>query len=129
MQLPLPIEAACASAAADGEFKIAARFWNASIRFVCGDETYLMNVRDGSPSVVPNDAAAAPSLTIGAPADVWEKMLALHPAPFYHDVFAASLKHGVTLAPTTEDAATAYYPAVRRFVELMRIARNNHGQA
>ena len=87
-----------------------------------------MELRDGQPRVVADDAAVTPSLTIGAPVDVWEKMLAPLPAPFYHDVFAASLKHGVTLAPTTQEAATAYYPAVRRFVELLRIARNNHGQ-
>jgi len=98
------------------------------MRFVCGEETHMLQVRDGEPRIVPDDRAVTPSLTIGAPADVWEKMLAPLPAPFYHDVLAASLKHGVTLAPTTEDAATAYYPAVRRFVELLRIARNNNGQ-
>lgn len=121
----LPVEEACAAAASDGEFRIASRFWNATVRFECGGVTQLLEIHDGAPRAVADDAAITTSLTIGATADVWEKMLAATPTPFYHDLFAAVVKHGVTLDASEGEARTAYYPAMRRFVELMRNARTS----
>ena len=36
-----------AAANSDGEFKLAARLWNADLRFEVGAEPYLMRIREG----------------------------------------------------------------------------------
>jgi hypothetical protein len=118
----LPVEKASALASVDGEFRIAARFWAATIRFVAGREAVLVDIKDGSATARADDPAATVALTISAPTETWRKMLVQSPRPFYHDVLAASRSHDVLFQPASLEAGTSYYPAIRRFIELMRSA-------
>jgi hypothetical protein len=121
----LPIDAACIAAGEDGEFRVASRFWDATVAFVAGDTRHVVAVKDGSARAVASSEVSAPDVTIRATPESWEKMLAPVPEPFYHDLFAATQWHGVKFEGAALEEIGPYYPALRRFVELMREA-NQH---
>jgi len=110
---------------ADGEFRLQARFWNARIRIGCGAATTAIDVRHGEiREIAPWDPAwFGADLEIHADAPEWDALLAALPKPFYHDLWAANAHHGVSLSGDTHHLC-AYYPALRRLVELMRAVRN-----
>ncbi len=110
-----------AAANADPEFRIAARFWTARLRLDVGDARHILRIADGrvsdfSPAAEPNGAL---DMTVSAPAADWDELLAPIPKPFYQDLFAAAATGRFLLVPT--DVTTfAYYPALRRLIEIMR---------
>jgi len=107
----------------DGEFRVAARHWTATVRLDVGDESRELLIEDGRVRSVKATTKDSPcDVFVAAPADVWNRMLQPTPAPFYHDLFAASLHHGVLLNPDYLDFA-AYYPALRRLLEVLRDMR------
>ncbi len=119
--MELPIDAAARAANDDPEFQIAARFWSADVRVASGERAWLLRLRDGRIADVASAAAnAAADAGIAAPADVWRAMLAAVPRPFFQDLYGASLHHGLRF--DNPDALWPYYPALRRFVELLRAA-------
>jgi hypothetical protein len=108
------------SANEDGEFRLHARFWNADLRFIMGDESTAIRVRDGEIQGIRVGAAdEPPDLTLSAPVTVWEEMLKRVPRPFYQDLLGAAAHHGLSLEGTLTHRCS-YFPAVRRLVELMR---------
>jgi hypothetical protein len=111
----------------DGEFRLHARLWNARIRIDHGGGVTRLRVADGAPTDVGpwNPADFGADLTIGAAVNDWDALLEPVPAPFYHDLWAAAVHHSVELIGDSRHRC-AYYPAVRRLVELMREVR--HGQ-
>ena len=111
---------------ADGEFRLHARFWNARIRVGCGAATTAIDVRHGEIcEIAPWDPAwFGADLNIRADALEWDALLAPLPKPFYHDLWAANVHHGFCLSGDTHHLC-AYYPALRRLVELMRETRNS----
>ena len=126
MNAPLldwPVLAARANA--DGEFRLHARFWNARLRLGCGPATMGIEIRHGAiHDIQPWDPAwFGADLNIRADAHEWDALLAPLPKPFYHDLWAANAHHGFSLGGDTHHLC-AYYPAVRRLVELMREVRN-----
>ena len=52
----------------------------------------------------------------------WRELLAPVPRPYYQDLFGAQLAHGVRL-PADPLAYAAYYPALRRLMQLLSAAR------
>lgn len=106
---------------ADGEFRLHARFWNARVRIGHGSERTLLEMVAGEMRrAQPWDAADfGANLEIAAPPDEWDALLERLPRPFYHDVWAANVHHGFNLAGDSLNLC-AYYPAVRRLIELMR---------
>jgi hypothetical protein len=113
---------------ADGEFRLHARFWTARLRIVRDTERTLLEMVAGEMRRArPWDAADyGADLEIAAPAEDWDALLAPIPRPFYHDVWAAQVHHGFNLAGDSRNLC-AYYPAVRRLIELMREVK--HGTA
>jgi hypothetical protein len=110
----------------DGEFRLHARFWNARVRITRGEEerTVLEIVAGEVRSAQPwNPADYGAELEIAAPAADWDALLQPLPKPFYQDVWAASVHHGFHLAGDRHHLC-AYYPAVRRLMELMREVRH-----
>ena len=104
----------------DGEFRIQARFWNAIVRFTCGQESTRIDMRDGKIAAIePWFGNMAGNLTVTASEDDWDALLAPIPKPFYQDLFAATVHHGFETAGDTKHYC-AYYPAIRRLIELMR---------
>lgn len=108
----------------DGEFRLQARYWDAQLCLQDTDQGAPLNltVREQQLTVDPTAASVA-DVTIKAPTAQWLKLLAQTPAPFHHDLWAARVHHGFRYEGDMQHIA-AYYPAIRRLVELMREAHH-----
>ena len=106
----------------DAEFRRHARFWNATIRLVIGRKAHKLRIEGGTVAVVePWFGAIAADLSISASEEEWAALLAKTPAPFYQDLYPAVIHHGFEVAGSVNDYC-AYYPAIRRLIELLRNA-------
>ena len=107
----------------DGEFRIAARLWNATLRFDVGERSVELAVSDGEiVSATPCARTNRCDANVSGPAEEWDELLARVPRPLHQDLFG-----GITLGrfqlEGDVEAFYAYYPAVRRLVDLAREAR------
>ena len=109
----------------DGEFRVTSRFWEATLRLDLGPESHRLCFQDGRLREVGTcDPDADCDLHISAPLEEWERLLAPVPRPFYQDLFGAQLHHGFQMNAEPLDYA-AYYPALRRLVEILRELRGD----
>jgi len=109
---------------ADGEFALHARFWNATVKVGVGDSNYRLDIRDGAvKACTPWAGTIAGDLAIEAAESEWAKLLEPMPRPFYQDLYAATIHHGFSVVGDTKNYC-AYYPALRRLIELMREGRS-----
>jgi hypothetical protein len=115
-------DAIISAANADGEFKLAARLWNADIRFDVGSDIYLMRMRDGRITDFSRNNAAQYDVKISAPEDDWRELLKQVPKAFYQDLMGATTRHGFRIEGDLL-AFSPYYRATNRLFELMRGAR------
>ncbi len=109
------------AANADFEFSNAARFWNALVTIDFGPERYALEMKEGRIArfELERSAGSGHDLRIAAPAQAWAEFLKPAPKPFFHDLFAAMTREGFIV----EGGAFSwgpYYPALRRFFEIMR---------
>lgn len=110
---------------ADPEFALAARFWDATLRLDVGSESRRLRFEGGAlREVGPCEGEAACDVHISAPAREWERLLEPVPRPFYQDLFGAQLHHDIELNANPLDFA-AYYPALRRLIQILREARSS----
>ncbi|HTO53371.1 MAG TPA: hypothetical protein VMR50_08290 [Myxococcota bacterium] len=103
----------------DPEFRYAARFWTATLRFDVGSASYRVRVENGAVAeAAPCAPSAACDVFVSAPESDWRELLAPTPRPFYQDLYGAQVHHGVRLP---EDPVTyaAYYPALRRLLRAL----------
>jgi len=108
---------------ADGEFRLAVRHWTATVRLDVGDASHAIRIEDGHVLAVTACAAARDcDVFITADRGTWEQMLQPAPRPFYQDLLAAAAHHGVVLNSDLLEIA-AYYPALRRLLEILRESR------
>ncbi len=118
----IPLERVRDTANADAEFRIAARFWNADVRFAVDERGEVLRIREGRiEAVLPDREPASCDVSIVAPRETWRELLAPVPRPFYQDLYGASLHHGLRFEGDGV-AFFPYYPALRRLVELLRAA-------
>ena len=109
---------------ADGEFQLHARFWNARLALICGDETQRLTVSHGRMIATERETGGAePDVTISAAAAEWDALLEAVPRPFYHDLQGAMAQHGFQMDGEARHTS-AYYPAIRRLIDLLREVRN-----
>src|SRR5256885_905620 len=77
----------------DGEFRLAARYWTGSFRIDRGDEVASLVLENGLVRVPPVPATALPAgpghIGLRAPPQVWARILAPIPAPFFNDIVPA----------------------------------------
>lgn len=108
----------------DPELGHAVRFWTGALIVKAGAARSALRFEAGRLAEAgPRDAPAGPrDVEIAAAPGEWEKLLAPEPPPFYQDVFGASLHHPVSLGGDVE-TLYAYYPAIRRVLEILREAR------
>lgn len=121
------------TANADGELRIAARMWNAVLRLDAGERATIFRFEGGRLTGVAALAASDPAakgytIRVSAPEDGWRELLAPVPRPFYQDLYGAMSRHGF-VADGDFESFFAYYPAVRRLIELLRAARAPQGVA
>ena len=109
-----------ARCAADGEFRLAARYWTGSLRFDLGETVACLLLSNGEvraaealPATVPVEAG---HIGVRAAAEVWSKILAPIPPPFFNDLPPAQA-FGVVREGDVE-TSWQYYPAARRVVDL-----------
>ena len=105
----------------DAEFLIAARFWNCRMKLAMESFDCVLTIEDGR--IASLNSAPSESdewdILISGPAEDWERLCEPVPRPFYQDIFAAAVYHGFSYDGDLE-SMYAYYPALRRMVELMR---------
>ena len=109
---------------ADPEFRIAARFWNATVRLDMDGDALLLRIEKGQIAEVVTGAQVFAFLTpvniiIVASAVEWQKFLEPIPKPFYVDLWGATAHHGFQVGGDME-SMYAYYPAIRRLFDIMR---------
>ena len=114
-------EALAAACAADGEFRIAARFWIGGLRLEIGGEVAAITVADGRPRAGDPGRGGAGVVTLTADPVVWAKLLAARPPRFYNDIFNLT-GDGQVLVDAEPVLFAQYYPAVMRALELLRPA-------
>jgi len=111
--------------ASDRELARCARHFTGAVHLGVGADRFAVRFEAGRVT----DAGRADSppgardVAISAAASEWEKLLAQVPPPFYQDPFGASLHHPVSLGGDPE-TLFAYYPALRRVIEILRQGRS-----
>ena len=70
----------------DGEFCLAARYWNGGINLEIGDQRISIQVNEGS---VADGEALQGALTFKGSEDFWAKMLSPIPPRFFNEMFAS----------------------------------------
>ena len=104
--------------AADGEFMLAARYWNGGLTLVIGDEERTLPVSAGIP-----DASANPQdgiIKLKANKGVWEKILAPVPERFYNDIMANVMQGKGVSRDADPVVFGQYFAAAARAIELLR---------
>lgn len=105
---------------ADGEFRIAARFWTGGLRLVSPTRQLEMRVIDGK--ALPGDPGDGPGvITLTGPDALWDGLLAAVPPRFLSDIWP--LIETKLLTRTGDPILFAQYlGAIMRTVELLRPA-------
>lgn len=110
----------------DGEFKIAARLWNSTVRLDAGERAFALRVRDGriegfDPLNGPAATTAHWDVRIAAPESDWRELLRPVPKPFFQDLMAAIWRQDFRVEGDLV-GFFPYYRAINRLFELMRVA-------
>ena len=104
--------------AADGEFMLAARYWNGGFRFVMGGHDAAVRMQAGKPEPGNLDGDAG-AITLTAAEEDWGSLLSAAPPRFFNDIF--NLVSARRMQIKADQVLYAqYYPAVMRAVELLR---------
>lgn len=100
----------------DGEFRLAARFWNGGLRLVMGGKTLTIGVSNGVAQAGAEGEMGI--VTLSASEEVWAQLTAMVPPRFFNDI-APLLEMGMELQGDPMVFAQ-YYPAIMRAIELLR---------
>ena len=107
----------------DPEFQLSSRHWTATLRLDIGESSHAFRFEDGALADQGRSTRDAEAdVFVRASEEAWRELLAPTPRPFYQDLFGAQLHHDVELSPDPV-AYAAYYPALRRLVQLMSASR------
>ena len=104
----------------DPEFRHTIRHWTANVRLSVGDRHHAIRFQDGALAALePCDADSPCDVFLAGPEDEWRELLRNEPRPFYQDPFFASVHQGIEIN-RDQLVYAAYYPALRRLVEVLR---------
>ena len=114
-----------AGANADPEFRLAARYWNATLSLESPASALRVEIADGQVASCRESVAGQPAtITVVASDDGWQQFLAAVPRPFYQDLLGGCVQHhGFTVAGDML-ALSAYYQATQRLFAVMRTLRS-----
>src|SRR5687767_7749258 len=99
----------------DAAFRIAARFWSATLCLDAGDERCVVKI-DNSRVTATDEPH---TIRLSGPHDGWTKLLSHTPPPFYQGAWGAVVHHGFVIEGDFENWCQ-YYPAVSRLIEVLR---------
>ncbi len=106
----------------DGEFRVAARFWNTTLRLDVGEGSIQLAIAGGVVrAVTPCERTSRCDTSVTGPAEEWARLLERVPPPLHQDLFGSITLGRFQLAGDLE-TFYAYYPALRRLVDLVREA-------
>ena len=108
------------SCAEDGEFMLAARYWDGGLRLVIGAQTLELSVRSGVPE--PDADLSGGVIELAAEPSVWEKILAAVPERFHNDVMANVMQSQGIQRNADPVVFAQYFAAAARAIELLRPA-------
>jgi DsbC/DsbD-like thiol-disulfide interchange protein len=113
-----------AGANADPEFRLAARYWNATLSLESPTRALRVEIAEGRVAHCRAGEAGEPAtITVTAPDDGWAQFLAPVPRPFYQDLLGGCVQHhGFTVAGDML-TLSAYYQATQRLFAVMRALR------
>jgi hypothetical protein len=114
-----------AGANADAEFRLAARYWNATLSLESPTRALRVEILEGRVANCREGAAGEPAtITVTAPDDGWAEFLEPEPRPFYQDLLGGCVQHhGFTVAGDML-TLSAYYQATQRLFAVMRALRS-----
>jgi hypothetical protein len=121
----LNMDAVCAVADSDPEFRRETRYLSGSVKIKIADDTYVLHFENGkiarlSGDDTPDDKC---EIVIKGAREHWTNLLADKPKPFYQCLQSSAVKHGLHISDTNE--TFAYLPALNRMTVLMRQAFNS----
>ena len=122
LQLPTA-EQTLAKCAQDGEFLIAAVGWSGRLAFKVGEELLAIGVKDGLPTPCDNIeqlGERAGDVYYSGPAEVWSGVLASPPPRLLTDLISLAGNEGPFTLHSDIKFNAQYYPAICRYVELLR---------
>lgn len=119
---------------ADPEFRLAARYWNATLSLESPPRALRVEIADGQVESCRESEAGQPAtitpdtITIVAPDDGWAQFLAPVPRPFYQDLLGGCVQHHGFQVAGDILSLSAYYQATTRLFAVMRALRAAAGQ-
>ncbi len=118
-----------AAANSDPEFRLAARYWNATLSLESPSRALRVEIADGLlASCRAGERGQPATITVVASDEGWAEFLAAVPRPFYQDLLGGCVQHhGFTLAGDLL-SLSAYYQASQRLFAIMRGLRARTGE-
>ena len=114
---------------ADPEFRMAARYWNATLSLESPPRALRVEIADGRVATCRESAAGQPAtITVVASDDGWARFLAPVPQPFYQDLLGGCVQHHGFQVEGDMLSLTAYYQASARLFAVMRALRAATGR-
>ena len=102
----------------DGEFMLAARYWNGGLILVVGDTQHRLPVSAGRPNASAEMGNGA--IELKAEVSVWQKILAAVPERFHNDIMA-NVMQGKGISRSADPVVFGqYFAAAARAIELLR---------
>src|SRR4029453_10517119 len=84
----IPWQRVIEQAKRDGEFRIAARLWNTTLRLDLGERSLRLPIAAGGiRSAMPCERGSRCEASVAGPAEEWEALLARVPKPLHQDLF------------------------------------------
>ena len=114
---------------ADPEFRLAARYWSATLSLESPPRALHIEIADGQvASCRESDAGQPATITVLAPDDGWAQFLAPVPRPFYQDLLGGCVQHHGFQVAGDIVSLSAYYQATTRLFAVMRALRAAAGR-
>jgi len=114
-----------ASANADPEFRLAARYWSATLSLESSSSALRVEIANGQVASCRESTAGEPAtITVVASDQGWQQFLAPAPRPFYHDLLGGCVQHHGFTVTGDMLALSAYYQAAQRLFAVMRALRS-----
>ena len=109
---------------ADPEFRMAARYWTATLSLESPSHALRIEIADGRVASCRETAPGQPAtITVLAPEDGWAQFLAAVPRPFYQDLLGGCVQHHGFQVAGDMLSLSAYYQAASRLFAVMRTLR------
>ena len=109
---------------ADPEFRLAARYWHATLSLESPTHALRVAIEDGQITACGEAAPGQPAtITVVAPEAGWSAFLTQVPRPFYQDLLGGCMQHHGFLVTGDLLMLATYYQATQRLFALMRVLR------